>query len=279
MIEDGLYDKYGCPIPDVLLGQHVAPRKSGHIDTRPGPLMAGVDAMKITVYGRGGHASMPHMSVDPTVLASHIVVRLQTIVSREVTPGSLAVVTVTSLHVGKAINVISDHALIELSIRSADSEARDSLISAIKRIVVAECNASDSPRDPVFEVVSSIPAMYNDPYTTHIINRSFSAHFGHQNHNPSCEIVPASEDFSHLASAIGKPYCFWFFGGQDTADWEEKSKANRLDSVPSLHSALFAPAIQPTLSIGVEALVVATMAVFSGDANGPDSQGVAKPRG
>ncbi|KAL6787018.1 hypothetical protein J3E68DRAFT_432053 [Trichoderma sp. SZMC 28012] len=278
MIEDGLYDKHGCPIPDILLGQHISPRKSGHTDTRPGPLMAGVDEMKIIVYGRGGHASMPHMSVDPIVLASHIVVRLQTIVSREVIPGNLAVVTVASLHSGKAINVISDHATIELSIRSVDSKARDSIIGAIKRIVVAECNASDSPRDPVFEVISSIPAMYNDPNTTHTINRSFSAHFGHQNHNPSCEIVPASEDFSHLATAVGKPYCFWFFGGHDTFDWEERAKANRLDAVPSLHSALFAPAIQPTLSIGAEALVVAAMTMFSDYPNGSDGQGVAVPR-
>ncbi|KAL7934616.1 hypothetical protein V8C35DRAFT_279773 [Trichoderma chlorosporum] len=263
MVEDGLYDTYGCPIPDVLLGQHISFRKAGKTGTRSGLLMAGVDAMRITVYGRGGHASMPHMSVDPAVLASHIVVRLQTIVSREVAPGKVAVVTVTSLHTsGKGNNVIGDQALIELSVRSGDAEVRGSLISAIKRIVVAECRASDSPRDPVIEFVSSIPAMHNDSVTTDAINRSFSAHFGHQTHNPSCDVVPAAEDFSNLASAIGKPYCFWFFGSHDASDWEKRAKENRLDSVPSIHSPLFAPAIQPTLSVGAEALVVAAMTMF-----------------
>ncbi|UKZ75158.1 hypothetical protein TrVFT333_002832 [Trichoderma virens FT-333] len=257
MIEDGLYTKHGCPIPDVLLGQHVSFRKAGFTDTRPGLLMAGVDSMKITVYGRGGHASMPHLSVDPTVLASHIVVRLQTI---DCIPG-------------RAINVISDHALIELSIRSVDSENRDALINAIKRIVLAECSASDSPRDPTFELVSSIPAMHNDPATTDVINRSFSAHFGLQTHNHSCDVVPAAEDFSHLATAIGKPYCFWFFGGHDISDWEKRAEENRLDSVPGLHSPLFAPAIQPTLATGAEALVVAALTMLSGDKNGFEAQG------
>ena len=86
MIADGLYDpgKHACPIPDVVLGQHVFPLPAGTVGTLVGSFMSAADGFRVTVYGRGGHASMPHRTVDPVVMAAHIIVRLQTVVSREV---------------------------------------------------------------------------------------------------------------------------------------------------------------------------------------------------
>lgn len=117
MVDDGLYDtaKHACPIPDVVLGQHVFPLQAGKTGLKPGPLMSAADSFKITIYGSGGHGSMPHMTIDPVVIASHVVVRLQTIVSREVPPDETAVVTVGALQAGSTENVISDEAVIKIT--------------------------------------------------------------------------------------------------------------------------------------------------------------------
>ena len=102
MIADGLYDpaKHACPIPDVVLGQHVMPYPTGTVGSRAGPFASAADSFRLTVYGRGGHASQPHRTVDPVVMAAHIIVRLQTLVSREVDPAEAAVITVGSVQAG-----------------------------------------------------------------------------------------------------------------------------------------------------------------------------------
>ena len=264
MVEDGLYGKHGCPIPDVVLGQHVSWHKAGTVTTRPGPLMAGYDSMVIRVFGRGGHGSMPNTTIDPVVLASHIVVRLQTIVSREVPPGELAVVTVGSLHAGgNTDNIIGDEAVLRVSTRTLNSQARKLVVDAIERIVRAECQAARSPREPVFELPKSVPPTTNDATVTKTLSRSFDAHFGENNYFPLNQTIPGSEDFSTLATAIDRPYCFWFFGGHDPIDWDKRKEEGRLASVPVNHSPLFAPAIRPTLKTGTEALVVAALAMLS----------------
>jgi amidohydrolase len=88
MVDDGLYDpeRHGVPVPDIVLGAHVMPHRAGVIGTRRGLLMSAADSMRVTLHGRGGHASMPHRLVDPVVMAASTVMRLQTIVSREVDP-------------------------------------------------------------------------------------------------------------------------------------------------------------------------------------------------
>src|SRR5690554_3881213 len=112
MVGDGLVDK--IPKPDVALAQHVMPLLAGTLATTAGPVLSAGDSLRITVYGAGAHGSMPHLSVDPVVLASSIVLRLQTIVSRETRPGEFAVVTVGALNVGTTSNIIADHATMLL---------------------------------------------------------------------------------------------------------------------------------------------------------------------
>jgi hippurate hydrolase len=148
MVDDGLAGLVGTP--DVALAQHVLPFPSGRLGTLAGPFLSAADSMRITVYGRGAHGSMPQAAVDPVVLAAMIVIRLQAVVSRELPPGEFAVLTVGSVRAGTKSNVIPDHAVIELNIRTYSSHTRETILGAVRRIVTAECQASGSPQDPDF---------------------------------------------------------------------------------------------------------------------------------
>jgi amidohydrolase len=260
MVDDGLYasDKHACPIPDVVLGQHVFPLAAGKTATRAGPVMSAANSFKITIYGSGGHGSMPHRTIDPVVIASHIVVRLQSIVSREVPPDETAVVTVGALQAGSTENVISDEAVLKVNIRTVSVEWRERVLAAVKRIVRAECLAGNCPKDPLIEPTSSFPLTVNDAAAAGKINESFAAYFGPENHDPNVRNVLGSEDFGILGSAIDRPYCFWFFGGHDPKLFEGVGQ-NEHHQIPVNHSPFFAPVVQPTLTVGVDALVVAAL--------------------
>lgn len=146
MIEDGLTTR--SPRPDVVLAQHVLPYPAGYVGTRPGSFLSAADSLRVTVHGRGAHGSMPQAAVDPVVIASMIVVRLQTIVSRELSPTTPAVVTVGSLHVGSGPNVIPDRAVLELNVRTYDEGTRAHVLRSIRRMAQAECDAAGAPRPP-----------------------------------------------------------------------------------------------------------------------------------
>ncbi|KAK5203040.1 hypothetical protein LTR41_011227 [Exophiala xenobiotica] len=251
MVEDGLYDpdRHACPIPDS------AP---GSVQTKPGPFFSAADSYKITVYGRGGHGSMPHKCVDPVVAASHIIVRLQTIVSREVPPDETAVITVGSLQSGHTVNVISDEAVLQVNIRSVSEKWRKVILQAVKRVVNAECTASRCPHPARFEKLNDYPLTNNDGEATRRIQESFDEHFG-KDHERTSKGFLASEDFSTLATTVGRPYVYWTFGGIDHQTWDKHEKNDTIDEIPANHSPLFAPAIQPTLRTGVDAMVVAAL--------------------
>jgi metal-dependent amidase/aminoacylase/carboxypeptidase family protein len=210
--------------------------------------------MKVTVFGRGGHGSLPHYTVDPALLAAHIVVRLQGIVSREVDPSDLAVVTVGSLQAGQTENIIADRAEIGLDFRTVKLETREKVISAIKRIVEAECAASGSPKPPVFTPTRRFPPTNNDDEVAAVLAASFAEHF-ERDFDPNTARTNVSEDFPTLATAINVPSVFWFLGGIDPALWDQ----GQTEEIPGNHSALFAPVIQPTLKAGVDALCIAAL--------------------
>lgn len=220
MIADGLYDvsKHACPIPDVVLGQHVMPFRAGSVGTRPGSFASAADSFRVTVYGKGGHASQPHVTIDPMVLAGHIVVRLQTVVNREVDPREAAVVTVGSVVAGSTENIIASEAVLKINVRTVTLGTRVEVLAAIKRIVKAECEASNSPQELPWEETSSFPFTINDVETTNVIAKAFSKHFGDK-HDAECKPLGGSEDFSILATEApnklggkGVPYCYWTFG-------------------------------------------------------------------
>src|SRR5690242_16190085 len=145
MIDDGLFDRF--PKPRVILGQHVMPAPAGRIGYRPGITQAAADSLEVRMFGRGAHGSMPESSVDPVVMAAATVLRLQTIVSREVAASEAAVVTVGALQAGTKDNVIPDEALLKLNVRTFDEGVRSRVLDAIERIVTAEA-AAGAPRPP-----------------------------------------------------------------------------------------------------------------------------------
>jgi len=256
MVDDGLFSI--VPMPDVALAQQVLPFPAGRVATRAGPVFTVGESMRITLHGRGAHGSMPHASVDPVVLAALIVVRLQTVVSRETQPGETAVVTVGTIHAGTKSNVIPDTAVLELNIRSYSVETRAVLLNAIRRIVVAECQASGAPKDPEFELYDGFPLTQNDAATTGLVAAAFAMFFG-----PSAEVLTpqtASEDFSNIPDVLDVPYTYWGFGGIEPRIYQLAEQQGCVSSnIPVNHSAHFAPVIQPTLDTGTCALVVAAL--------------------
>ena len=260
MVDDGLYDesKHACPIPDIVLGQHVMPYPAACVGTRVGTFMSAADSFKITIFGRGGHGSMPHRCIDPVVIASHVVVRLQTIASREVPPDETAVVTIGALQAGSTENVISDEAVLKINIRSVSEEWRKRILASVRRIVKAECEAGNCPKEPTIEPTSSFPLTVNDTTLTEALDKSFTSHFGSK-HLSNLKSVLGSEDFGILGTSIKRPYCYWMFGGVGQAEWEEREKNGTLNEQPVNHSPFFAPVIQPTLTAGTDAMAIAAL--------------------
>ncbi len=256
MVDDGLLTR--IPAPDVALAQHVLRGVAGTAGTRSGPFLSAADSVKVTVYGRGGHGSMPQNTIDPVVLAAMIVVRLQTVVSREIAPGQTAVLTVGSSQAGTTSNVIPDHAVLQLNIRSYSQQTRQHMLAAIQRIVRAECQAAGSPKDPDFETLDSYPLTDNDAGATRRVAAAFSAHFGDR--ALQWDQQTASEDFSNTPRAAGIPYTYWGIGGTDPQTYRTAEKNGRLNDLPANHSPKFLPVLQPTLRTGTEALTAAAMA-------------------
>jgi len=261
MVEEGLRDR--IPKPDVAFAQHVLAYPAGKIGTQAGPVLSAGDSIRITLHGKGAHGSMPHNSVDTVVLAAMVVVRLQTIVSRETKPGQFAVLTVGSNVAGSKSNIIPDRAVLLVNLRTYDMGVRQRVIDAIERMVRAECEASGSPHPPEFDYYDQYPLTDNDPEVTDRITRAFKDHFGTETIF-DLGSQTASEDFSHIPVAFGTPYTYWGVGGTDPEQYERARKADRVEQdIPVNHSEFFAPVIEPTLSTGTRALVVAALTYLS----------------
>ncbi len=260
MIEDGLLHRF--PKPDVILGQHVMVGPAGTVAGRAGVITSAADSLEIRLFGRGAHGSMPQASIDPVVMAAATVMRLQTVVSREVAAAEAAVVTVGVLQAGTKANVIPDEAVIRLNVRTFDSGVRHRVLAAIERIVNAEAEASGAPRKPEITTLDRYPLNTNDrDASTRVVN-AFRAYFGAERVRETGP-APASEDFGSFGSEWGVPSVFWFVGGTDPDVYAKAKANNRLNELPVNHSPKFAPVIHPTLRTGVETLVVASRAWLS----------------
>lgn len=257
MLADGLATLVGRV--DVALAQHVLPLPAGQVGTRSGPVLSTADSMRITVHGRGGHGSTPQATVDPVVLAAMIVIRLQTVVSREVAPTDSAVLTIGKIEAGTKSNIIGDRAVLELNLRTFSEETRTRVLDAIRRIVTAECRASGSPMDPDFELFDHYPVTVNDPGVTGRVRAAFDEFFGDR--SSELPLQAASEDFSDIPTALETPYCYWGIGGVDPDTYRTAVEAGRVsEDIPVNHSPTFAPVIQPTLDTGTQAMTVAALA-------------------
>jgi hippurate hydrolase len=202
---------------------------------------------------------MPQASIDPVVMAASTVMRLQTIVSREVAAGESAVLTVGVLQAGTKENVIPDEAIIKLNVRTFDAGVRTRVLAAIERIANAEAAASGAPRPPEITTIDHYPINVNDRDATERVVDAFREQFGAERVRETGP-APASEDFGSFGAEWHVPSVFWFVGGTDPEVYAKAKEANRINELPVNHSPKFAPVLHPTLGTGVETLVVATRA-------------------
>ena len=250
MVKDGLFTRF--PRPDALLALHVMnDLPAGQVGVVEGAYSSNADSLRITIYGKGGHGSAPHTTVDPIVIAARTVVSLQTIVAREVKPGEFAVVTVGYVNAGTKNNIIPDQAELGLTVRTHSGQVRTQILNAITRIANAEALAGNAPRAPLIERYEATDAVYNDPALTRRLQQSLATALG-ADHVVKGEPITASEDFSVFIEQ-GIPGFYLTLGGADPQKFAE-ARANGT-SLPSNHSPLFAPDVDPALHTAINAEV------------------------
>ncbi|MGW5558069.1 amidohydrolase [Micromonospora sp. NPDC003944] len=260
MLAAGLYDLTGRP--DVVLAQHSAPFPAGMLAFGTGPVMAGSVSLEITVHGRGGHAATPQLAINPVVIAAAVVLRLQTVVAREVDPAEQAVLTVGSLRAGETGNVIPADAVIGLTIRAFAAATLDRVVTAVTRIVEAECSASGVDRQPDIRTVSSSPVNLPDADATAVVRAAHQAAFG-ASRIASWPRAMATEDFPLFGDAgsgvhgrSGIPTVYWMLGVASPRQWSTAATV----PVPANHSPAFAPHVPLALPTGISAMTHAALA-------------------
>ena len=260
MLDDGLFTRF--PKPDYALAFHdVSGLAAGVIAYAAGPAMANVDSIDMEVRGIGGHGAAPHTTKDPIVLAAAIVMRLQTLVSRENDPLQPAVVTVGSFHAGSKYNIISDSAKLQLTVRSFSDEQREKLVAGIRRIAAAEALASGLPESlaPKIELGEGFtPSLINEPEFAEQVVAPLRERFG-ADRVVQAPPMMAGEDFSRYRRADPEhvqSVMLWIGGERP-----ETIAAARRDgkTLPSLHSPLWAPDAEKVIATGAEALTSAAM--------------------
>ncbi|MFG0290970.1 MAG: amidohydrolase [Rhodopirellula sp. JB044] len=253
MLEDGLFERF--PKPDYALAMHCSSdTATGQIKIRPGYALANVDSVDITMRGRGGHGSAPHTTIDPVVQAAELVMSLQMIVSREISPIEPAVVTVGSIHGGTKHNIIGNDCHLQLTVRSYSQEVREKVLAAIKRRTFAIAQANDAP-EPTYVVSEGTPSLRNDDELAGRMRQLFGGLFGSENileDDPSM----GGEDFSRYGIA-GVPILMYRVG---TVSQARLDRFEKLGIPPaSLHSAVYYPDAEETFRVSVPAMITAVL--------------------
>ncbi|MEL6537876.1 MAG: amidohydrolase [Bacteroidota bacterium] len=254
MLKDGLLEK--IPLPDYALALHTsASLPAGHVGYVSGYAMANVNSVDIHIKGQGGHGAYPHTTKDPVVLAAKIILSLQTIVSREVSPLDPAVVTVGSIHGGTKHNIIGNDVHLQLTLRSYTEEVRVALIEKIKRICNGEAMASGIPEEmwPEVTVFEGTPSLYNDPVLTEKAIAAVGKVLQTENIHALSPVM-GGEDFSRYGMTQEDIPIFLFWLGGVPQEKYDMAQAGEIN-LPSLHSALFYPDPEPTLTTGVQSMV------------------------
>ena len=259
MLDDGLFERF--PRPDFNLALHVnAGMPAGTVGYVSGPALANVDSVDIHVRGIGGHGAYPHKTQDPIVLAAQIVMGLQTIVSRKISPLEPAVITVGSIHGGHKHNIIPNEVHMQLTLRSYTEAVRNQMIAAIRRLSQNLGRASGLPEDLLPEVSIKdeyTPVAYNDPALTERLKTAFVSALGEQNVWKKTPVM-GGEDFGRYGQVPPKiPSLIFWLGAVNQKTYEHAQAENI--SLPSLHSSKFAPDFVPTIATGVSAMTAAAM--------------------
>ncbi|MEQ9506126.1 MAG: amidohydrolase [Hyphomonas sp.] len=259
MLADGLYSKF--PKPDFNIAMHVsAGAPAGTIAYSSGFALANVDSVDIKVKGVGGHGAYPHTTVDPVLVASHIVVALQSLVSRNTNPLDSAVVTVGSFKAGAKHNIISEEAELLITVRSYEDKTRKMLLDGIKRIAEGQAAAFGAPAPEINVESDFTPATYNDPDLTTRAMAAIGAELGEANVR-SVAPVMGGEDFSQYGRTDEKIPSLIFWVGAVAPDRYAASQADGMP-LPSLHSPLFGPDYDPAIATGVDAMTAAVEELF-----------------
>jgi amidohydrolase len=261
MIDDGLLKRF--PRPDVAVALHVGNNlPAGKVGITPGIYDTNSDSLRITIYGKGGHGSAPHTAIDPIVIAARTILTLQTIPSREVKPGEMAVITVGYIQAGTKNNIIPDQAEMGLTVRTYKAEMRKQLLAAIARITKAEAEAAGAQREPLIEHYEGTDAVYNDPALAQRLRGPLDVELGKDNVLIQ-EPLTASEDFSYFVEQ-GIPGFYFSLGGADPEKYAQAKAAGT--TLPSNHSSLFTPDVDPALHTGISAEVAVLRNLLNGSA-------------
>lgn len=240
------------PKPDVAVAMHVGNiLPAGQVGIVAGVYNTNADSLRITVFGKGGHGSAPHTAIDPIVIAARTILALQTITSREVKPGEMAVVTVGYIQAGTKNNIIPDQAELGLTVRTNKAEVRRQVLAAIARITKAEAEAGGAPRPPSIDHYEGTDLVYNDPALAQRLRGTLEVALGKSNVVME-EPITASEDFSYFVQQ-GIPGFYFSLGGADPEKFTQAKAAGTM--LPSNHSPLFAPDVDPALHTGIAAEV------------------------
>ena len=259
MKDDDLWERFGKP--DYAFAFHVSSENvAGKINVSEGSPYAGADTVDIIIHGVGAHGASPHAGKDPIVLGSQIVLALQTLVARELSPREPGVVTVGSFHSGTKHNIISDRAHLQLTVRNTNAETRRILLEGIERIAVNMGRVAGLPEDKLPEVIiseESVPPTVNDAALARRLKAAWSSAIGDAAviENPTKGM--GAEDFPYFTVDPEIPSVYWAIGGTPQADFE-KAKAGG-PPVPSHHSPLFRISPEPSVTRGVESTVVALL--------------------
>ncbi len=267
MINAGLFKKF--PVPDYALALHVSPNiQSGKIGYCPGPAFAGVSSVDIKIFGEGGHGAYPQSCIDPVVLASRIILDLQTIVSRELSPLDPAVITVGSIHGGTKHNIIPDEVNLQLTLRYYKDEIYDQMMEAINRISAGVAASADLPAEKYPRVVNAkenTPPVYNDPDLTEIAAGYMQEAIGSDN-TLKVDPVMAGEDFGKYGRTEEDiPILIFWLGG--VSEQLMKKHLEERTSLPPLHSPLFAPDYKKTIETGILVMTKTVVELFNKKVN------------
>jgi amidohydrolase len=224
---------------------------AGKVGVTPGVLSANADSLRITIYGKGGHGSAPHTTIDPIVLGAKIVLALQTIASREVKPGEIAVVTVGYFQAGLKNNIIPDEADLGLTVRTFDAKVRAQVLAAISRIVKGEAEAAGVVRLPLVERTEATDAVYNAPALDDRLAAVLEQALG-KNNVEVLKPITGSEDFSVFVQQ-GVPGFYFMLGAAEPEKYAQAKASGQ--NLPSNHSSLYAPDAKPALETGITAEV------------------------
>ena len=263
MRDDDIWGRFG--IPDYALAFHVSSSNvAGVINVSEGSPYAGADTVDIIIHGVGAHGAHPHRGKDPIVLGSQIVMALQTLVARELSPRDPGVVTVGSFHSGTKHNIISDRAHLQLTVRNTSAETRKILLDGIRRIAENMGRVAGLAEDMLPEVIvskESVPPTTNDAALARRLKQAWAATLG----DDAVVDIPTkgmgAEDFPFFTVDPDIISVYWAIGGTPQEDFDREAAGG--DPVASHHSPLFKSSPEPSVTSGVESTVVALLALMS----------------